>query len=290
MNAMPPDPAFRGDGWRDEWLARLEATPPWLIEWLRQQHDGPYWRQGSLAPGLRRDRGGDPARRRLDGLRTSMPRSGCRRAARRRSGRSSATGSTACPSSATPGPNLDELHELVRFFDRWLKGIPNGVDDEPADRLVRARLRRAGAVPGGAARAAGGRPAPIRTRRSARASGGSAAAPLPLVGGLVGGRRAARRRRGIDRYRHRPTVGTRAALSWGAGGRPTASAATCARTRRSARPTRRRRSSAPVAILGVPEVVLHLAVSAPVATRGRPPDRRRARRDARPRSAPGSST
>ena len=50
MNAMPPDPAFRGDAWRDEWLARLEATPPWLIEWLRQQHDGPYWRQGSLAP------------------------------------------------------------------------------------------------------------------------------------------------------------------------------------------------------------------------------------------------
>ena len=39
-----------GPGWRDEWLARLEATPPWLIEWLRQQHDGPYWRPGSLAP------------------------------------------------------------------------------------------------------------------------------------------------------------------------------------------------------------------------------------------------
>jgi putative CocE/NonD family hydrolase len=50
MNAMPPDPAFRGHAWRDEWLARLDATPPWLIDWLRQQHDGPYWRAGSLAP------------------------------------------------------------------------------------------------------------------------------------------------------------------------------------------------------------------------------------------------
>ena len=50
MNAMPPDPAFWGDDWRARWLARLEATPPWLIDWLRQQHDGPYWRQGSLAP------------------------------------------------------------------------------------------------------------------------------------------------------------------------------------------------------------------------------------------------
>jgi predicted acyl esterase len=24
MNAMPPDKTFRGDAWRDEWLARLE--------------------------------------------------------------------------------------------------------------------------------------------------------------------------------------------------------------------------------------------------------------------------
>ena len=35
MNAMPPDRAFRGDSWRDEWLARLEQTPPWLFAWLR---------------------------------------------------------------------------------------------------------------------------------------------------------------------------------------------------------------------------------------------------------------
>ncbi len=50
MNAMPPDAAFRGPGWLDEWRSRLEATPPWLIEWVRQQADGPYWRTGSLAP------------------------------------------------------------------------------------------------------------------------------------------------------------------------------------------------------------------------------------------------
>jgi predicted acyl esterase len=50
MNAMPPDPTYRAGTWREEWLARLEATPPWLFEWLRQQHDGSYWRPGSLAP------------------------------------------------------------------------------------------------------------------------------------------------------------------------------------------------------------------------------------------------
>ncbi len=50
MNAMPPDVGLRGDGWLDEWRTRLELTPPWLIAWLRNQTDGPYWRPGSLAP------------------------------------------------------------------------------------------------------------------------------------------------------------------------------------------------------------------------------------------------
>ena len=50
MNAMPPDASFRGERWLDEWRARLEATPPWLVDWLRHQTDGPYWRNGSLAP------------------------------------------------------------------------------------------------------------------------------------------------------------------------------------------------------------------------------------------------
>ena len=35
------------------------------------------------------------------------------------------------PDSAYPGPNLDWLHEMTRFFDYWLKGIDNGVMDEP---------------------------------------------------------------------------------------------------------------------------------------------------------------
>ncbi|HET7828174.1 MAG TPA: CocE/NonD family hydrolase, partial [Candidatus Limnocylindrales bacterium] len=50
MNAMPPHPPFWGDGWRQRWRERLEATPPWLMAWIREQPDGPYWRRGSLAP------------------------------------------------------------------------------------------------------------------------------------------------------------------------------------------------------------------------------------------------
>src|SRR5258708_37906258 len=51
MNAMPPRAEYRGAGWADEWRERLDKTPIWLFEWLRQQHDGLYWRPGSLAPG-----------------------------------------------------------------------------------------------------------------------------------------------------------------------------------------------------------------------------------------------
>ena len=132
MNAMPPDPPTAARRGRASGCERLEATPPWLFEWLRQQHDGPYWRQGSLAPDYDADRGDDPQRRRLDGR------------VRRR--RAPDAGQPDCPAPddhrqlgprparrrPTPGPNLDWLHEVVRFFDHWLKGIDNGAEDEPA--------------------------------------------------------------------------------------------------------------------------------------------------------------
>ena len=137
MNAMPPEAAFRGAAWRADWLARLEATPPWLFAWLRHQVDGPYWRQGSLAPdydaiaaaifniGGWHDSYVDPAFRMQE--RCPAP-----------SHTLVGPWHHSWPHDAEPGPNLDELHEIARFFDRHLRGIDNGWDDEPRDRLVRA--------------------------------------------------------------------------------------------------------------------------------------------------------
>ena len=48
MTVLPPVPAVWGDGWRDEWRRRLETVEPWLLTWLRENRDGPYWRHGSL--------------------------------------------------------------------------------------------------------------------------------------------------------------------------------------------------------------------------------------------------
>jgi hypothetical protein len=92
---------------------------------------------------------------------------------------------------------------------------------------------------------------------------------VPLVGGLVAvgsGDGHAGPPAGTDGFRHRPTVGTRAALSWGAGGPPNGLARDL-RPDEALGPTYTSEPLAsPLEILGVPEVVLHLSVSAPVAT------------------------
>ena len=53
-NVLPPVPAVYGDGWREEWRRRIEGTEPWLLRWLEEQDDGPYWRHGSLRPDYER--------------------------------------------------------------------------------------------------------------------------------------------------------------------------------------------------------------------------------------------
>lgn len=128
-NALPPVPAVYGDGWRDEWRRRLEVEP-WLLRWLSEQADGPYWRHGSLRPGYERitcptmlvagwaDGYTNIVFRALEGLR--CPR-------RVLVGPWSHTS----PATSIPGPRIDLVPELVRWFGRWLRDEPNGVDDEP---------------------------------------------------------------------------------------------------------------------------------------------------------------
>jgi hypothetical protein len=71
---------------------------------------------------------------------------------------------------------------------------------------------------------------------------------------------------GADPFRHRPTAGTRGPLSWGAGWPPNGLARDL-RPDEANGPTYTSEPFAdPLEILGVPEVVLHLAVDAPVAT------------------------
>ena len=48
MNALPP--GLTGAGLENAWRRRIEQTPAWVLDWVRHQQDGPYWRNGSLRP------------------------------------------------------------------------------------------------------------------------------------------------------------------------------------------------------------------------------------------------
>jgi len=215
MNAMPPKAEYRGAAWADEWRERLEGTPVWLFEWLRQQRDGPYWRQGSLAPdydaieaaifsiGGWMDSYVDPVLRMHE--RCSAPRK-------------SLIGNWvhSYPDDAYPGPNLDWYHELVRFFDHWLKGVDNGVMDEPGFVVFRHEYAEPEPFPKqwpGHWLAFETWPSPASRELALHLAPG----PTALVGELL---RNARPDAAVERFRHRPTTGTRASLSWGAGGAP----------------------------------------------------------------------
>ncbi len=265
MNAMPPDAGFRGAGWREEWLTRLESTPPWLYAWLRNQHDGPYWRSGSLAPDYQAI---DAAMLNVGGWMDSYVDAALRMQALCRAPSRTIVGNWvhSLPATATPGPNLDELHEMVRFFDRWLNGVDDGAPDPP---VVWFERDHAAPVPfptelPGRWRAAEAFPHPsVEVRAFACAPGAQ-----PLVGRLIADplETAAVPAAAVERFAHRPTVGTWGSLSWGAGGAPNGLGRDL-RPDEALGPTFTTEPLAePLSLFGFPEVVLEVSATAPVAT------------------------
>ncbi len=261
MNAMPPDPALYGPGWKEAWLDRLERTPPWILEWMRQQRDGPYWRQGSLAPEYDAI---ETAIFDIGGWMDSYVDPALRMQARCSAPTRTLVGNWVhgLPDSAYPGPNLDWLHELVRFFDHWLKGIDNGIDAEPAFTWFEREYTPPEPFPAalnGRWRSTATFPHPRARDREWFLAGG----PLPLVGRLTAERP---RDAAADAFPHRATVGTRSALSWGAGSAPNGLARDL-RPDEALGPTYTTEPlDRAVAVLGFPVAVLHVDASAPIAT------------------------
>ncbi len=255
MNAMPPRVEYAGTEWAKLWRARLEQTPPWLLAWIDHQTDGPYWRVGSLAPDYDRITcaifhiGGW-----ADGYTNAVLRmqEKCVNAPRK-----ALIGPWAhlLPDTGYPGPNLDYLHEMVRFFDYWLKGIKNGVMDEPALTFFRREYTPPEAFPrcwNGAWHSEAAYPIE-RGHSLALYLGAGRLQTEPVTAD------------GADTYPHRPAIGTRAGLCWGAGGRPNGLA-------RDLRPDEAlsltytgEPLAEPLDIFGFPEAVLYLSCSAPVA-------------------------
>ncbi|HEV3399143.1 MAG TPA: CocE/NonD family hydrolase, partial [Actinomycetes bacterium] len=130
LNALPPVPAIAGPDWRERWRERVEGLEPWLLRWLEEQADGPYWRQGSLRPGY--ERIACPTMLVAgwaDGYRNATFRvlERLRAPARLLFG----PWSHMATDTSLPGPRIDLVPEMVRWWDRWLRGEGNGVDQEP---------------------------------------------------------------------------------------------------------------------------------------------------------------
>ena len=129
MCVLPPVPAEwpanDGQGWREEWQRRWDTNEPWLLTWLRENRDGPYWQAGSLRH-LGYDRITCPTMivaGWADGYRNNTFRTAAGLGAAGTPWRLLAgPWAHADPATAIPGPRIDLDHEMVAWWDRWLRG------------------------------------------------------------------------------------------------------------------------------------------------------------------------
>ncbi|MFP4468545.1 MAG: CocE/NonD family hydrolase [Bacteroidales bacterium] len=129
-NSAPPDPEIVGDKWRSMWLDRLEGSGLWLKKWLEHQRRDDYWKHASVCEDYEAiqcpvmavsgwaDGYSNTVFRLLENLK--VPRVGIVGAFGHK-----------YPHMGGPGPTFDFLDKSVRWWDQWLKGIDNGVKDEP---------------------------------------------------------------------------------------------------------------------------------------------------------------
>ncbi|MEP6994044.1 MAG: CocE/NonD family hydrolase [Acidobacteriota bacterium] len=112
-------------------LAERFDNPPWSLLYKKQQRDGPFWRRASLNP----ERYGAIQVPTLliagwfDGYRDSVPRLLEKMQAPVRA--IVGPWNHNWPHEGVPGPNIEWREVVVRFFDRYLKGMDTGIEKEP---------------------------------------------------------------------------------------------------------------------------------------------------------------
>ena len=130
FNARPPDSRVVGGAWRATWHQRLEESYPLIEAGLSHQSRDLFWKHGSVcedfgaivcpvyAVGGWADCFRDGLLRLLAGLRG--PKKGL-----------IGPWGHQYPEDGVPGPRIGFLHEALRWWDYWLKGIDTGIMDEP---------------------------------------------------------------------------------------------------------------------------------------------------------------
>lgn len=128
MNALPPVPSVFGEGWREEWLRRIEGTEPWFLPWLEHQVEDGYWRHGSVFfDGYEAI---EAATMIVAGHADGYHNMAFRGFERLRGPKRLLFGpwSHMSPKNSMPGPRIDHVPEMIRWWHRWLRGDDNGVD------------------------------------------------------------------------------------------------------------------------------------------------------------------
>jgi len=129
-NLLPPVPHVYGPGWEEEWGRRVTGYVPWTLNWLEHQTYDAYWKHGSL----REDYASIEAATMLvtgwvDGYTNIALRGfeGLRCPKRLLAG----PWAHASVETSLPGPNIDLVPEMARWWARWLRGVDNGIEREP---------------------------------------------------------------------------------------------------------------------------------------------------------------
>ncbi|MBB96617.1 MAG: peptidase S15 [Rhodobacteraceae bacterium] len=126
-SSRAPDPELRED-WRDLWLSRLDNEPFLPSIWLRHQTRDAYWQHGSVCEDFSKLKakilavGGWG-----DAYKNAVPQ------LVEKAGAKGIVGPWVhkYPHFAAPEPRIGFLQEALRWWDRWLKDIDTGVEDDP---------------------------------------------------------------------------------------------------------------------------------------------------------------
>ena len=132
FSSRPPDPSIVGEGWRKLWLERLNAQPHLSPLWLRHQSRDAYWKHGSVCEDYSKIKAavlaiggwGDAYKNAVPALVENVGAKGIIGPWMHKS-----------PHFAVPGPQIGFLQEALRWWDRWLKDINNGAENDPDYRV-----------------------------------------------------------------------------------------------------------------------------------------------------------
>jgi predicted acyl esterase len=133
-NSLPPDPALVGPRWREMWMQRLKGSGLWLEKWLEHQRRDAYWRHGSVAEDYGAIKCPVYA---VSGWADGYSNAVFRLLANLKVPRKGLIGpwSHRYPHIGVPGPAIGFLQEVLRWWDRWLKGKDTSIMDEPMLRV-----------------------------------------------------------------------------------------------------------------------------------------------------------